>query len=82
MYRSINNAPIPIYPKNIQVTLSEENRLPPKYLSKLMNKNTTLNLNVASDFLNILTSSDVLTWFTTGEPITKRIKHLGLTKNH
>ena len=82
LYISINNVLIPIYPKNIQVTLSEQNRPPPKHLSKILNNNTSLNLNIASYFPNILTSPDVSTWFTTGEPITKTIKHLGITKHH
>ena len=47
-----------------------------------MNKNTLLNLDIASYFLNILASLDVLTWFTTGVPITKTIKHLGQKKHH
>ena len=49
-HRSTNNAPTQIYPKNIQVTLSEENRPPPKQLSRLENKNTLLNLNIAFYF--------------------------------
>ena len=47
-----------------------------------MNKNKLLNLNIASYFLNILASPDVLTWYTTGGPIHKPIKHLGLTRHH
>ena len=62
-YISTNNALTQIYPKNIQVTLSELNRPPPKHLSRLVNKNTLLNLNIA--FFYILASPDVLTWFTT-----------------
>ena len=81
IYIFINNAPIPIYPQNIQVLLSEQNQPPPKHLSKLVNNNTTLNLNIISYFLNILDSPDVSTWYTTGGPITKTIKHLGLTKH-
>ena len=64
-YRSTNNASTPIYPKRIQVTLPEENRPPPKHLSRLVNKSILLNLNIAFYFLNILASSDVLTWLTT-----------------
>ena len=41
-----NNARILIYPKNIQFTLSEQNRPPPNKLSKLVNDNTTINLNI------------------------------------
>ena len=80
-YRPIKNAPIPIYPKNIQVTLSERNRPLPNYLYKLVDNNTTVNLNISYYFLNILASPDVLTWLITGGPITKTIKHLGLTKH-
>ena len=47
-----------------------------------MNNNTTLNLNIASYFLNILAYLDELTWNTTGGTITKTINHLGLTKHH
>ena len=47
-----------------------------------MNKDTILNLNIASYFLNILASPDVSTWSTTCGPINKTIKHLGLTRNH
>ena len=82
VYRSINNVPIPVYPKKIQVTFSEENRSPPTHLSKNLNKKTTLNLNITSYFLYILASPDVLTCLTTGTLITKTIKYLGLTKYH
>ena len=66
----------------MQVTFSEEKRPSPQHLSKLVNKNTILNLNIASYFLNILASPDVSTWSTTGGPINKTIKHLGLTRHH
>ena len=46
-----------------------------------MNNDTTLNLKIASYFLNVLYSPDILTWFTTCGPITKTIKHLVLTKH-
>ena len=82
LYISINNAPIPIYWKRMQVTFSEQNRPPPKHLSKIVNNNTTMNLNIASYFLNVLASPDISTWFTTGGPITKTIKNLGLTRHH
>ena len=72
LYRSINNSPIPIYPKKIQVTLSEENRPPPKHMYKLLNKNTSLNLNIASYFLRILASPYLSTWFATVGPIKKQ----------
>ena len=80
--KSTNNVPTPIYPQKIQVPLSEEKRPSPQHLSKLVNKNTILNLNIASYFLNILASPDVLTWSTTGGTINKTIKHLGLTRHH
>ena len=54
----------------------------PKHLSKLVNKNTSLNLNIASYFLNILASPYVSIWSTTCGPINKTIKNLGLTRNH
>ena len=41
-----------------------------------------MSLNIASYFLNILAYPDVSTWFTTGGPIPKTTKHLGLTKHH
>ena len=69
------------FPKNIQVTLSEQNLPPPNKLSILVNNNTNINLEIASYFLDILASPDVLTWFATGGPITKTIKHLGITKH-
>ena len=46
-----------------------------------MNNKTTMNLNIASYFLNILLSSDILTWVATDGHIKKTIKHLGLTKH-
>ena len=69
-------------PQNINFPLSEEKRPSPQHLSKLVNKNTFLNLNIASYFLNILASPDISTWSTTGGPINKTIKHLGLTTHH
>ena len=69
LYRSINNAPIQINPQNIQVKSSEQNIPQSKHLSKFVNNNITLNLNIDSYFLNILASLDVSTWFTTGGPI-------------
>ena len=74
--------PITIYPKNIEISLIDQKQPPPKHMFKLMNNNTTLNLNIASYFINILDSSNVLTWYTTGGPITKTINHIGITKNH
>ena len=47
-----------------------------------MNKNTILNLNIASYFINILASPDLSTWSTTGGAINKTIKHPGLARNH
>ena len=72
----------PIYLKKIPVKLSEQNGPPPKKLSKLDNSSTNTNRNIASYFINIFVSPNVLTWFTTGGPITKTLKHLGLTKHH
>ena len=62
--------------------MSDEKGLSPQNLSKLLNKNTILNLNIASYFINTLAYPDVLTWSTTGRPINKTIKHLGLTGHH
>ena len=62
--------------------MSEQNRPPPKHLSMLVNNNTTLNLNIASYFLNILASPDESTWNTTGGTITIPINCLGLTTHH
>ena len=81
-HRPTKNAPTPIYIQKIQVTLSEEKSPSPQHLSKLVKKNTILNLNIASYFLNILASPDVSTWSTTGGPINKTIKHLGLNRQH
>ena len=64
------------------MTLSEQNRTPPKHLSKFENNNTNPNLKIAYYFLNILAYPGVLTWFTTGGPIKKTINILGLTKHH
>ena len=69
LYISINNAMITIYPQNIQVKLSEENRPPTKHLSKIVKNNTIINLNTVSYFFNILASPYASTWFTTGGPI-------------
>ena len=80
--KSTNNVPTSIYPQKIQVTLSEEKKPSPQHLSKLVNKNTLLNLNIASYFLNILALPDVLTWSTTAGPRNKRINRLGLTRYH
>ena len=77
-YRSTYNVPTPIYPPKIQVPFSEERRPSPQHFSKLVNKNTWLNLKIASYFLNILASPDLSTWSTTGGPINKTIKYFGL----
>ena len=66
LYRSINNVLSPIYPQNTRVKSSEQNRLPPEHLYKLVNNITTINLNSASYFLNILAYPDVLICYTTG----------------
>ena len=47
-----------------------------------MNNNKTLNLNIASYFLNVLASPDESTWSTKGGPINKTIEHLRLSRNH
>ena len=62
-------------PKNIQVSFSEQNRPPQNVLSKLVNNKTTINLNTASYILDILDSPHVSEWYTTGGPITKKLKH-------
>ena len=69
-----------IPPKNLP--LSEEKSPSPQHLSKLVNKNTILNLNIAYYFLNILASPDEFTWSTTGVPVHKTIKHICLTRQH
>ena len=43
-----------------------------------MNNNITLNLNIASYYLNHLASPDISTWHTGGGPITQTTKNLGL----
>ena len=69
-----------ISPKKLP--LLEEKIPSPKHYSKLVNKNKLLNLNIASYFLNILASPNVLTWSTTGGPKNKTIKNIGLTRHH
>ena len=60
-----------------------EEKIPtPQHLSKLVNNNKTLNLNIASYFLNVLASPDESTWPTKGGPINKTIEHIGLTRHH
>ena len=78
--KSSTNQPTSIYPQKI--LLLEEKSPSPQHFSKLVNKNAILNLNIASYFLNILASPDVSTWSTTGGPINKTIKNLGLTRKH
>ena len=51
-------------------------------MSKLVNNNKMLNLNIASYYLNVLASPDESTWSTTGGLIKKTTKHLGLTIHH
>ena len=68
-------------PKKYKLHYQKKNTVT-KYLSKLVNKNTLLNLKITSDFLNILASPYVLTWYTIGGTINKTIKHLGLTRYH
>ena len=81
LYRYINNAPIPIYPKKILVTLSEKNVFHRNIRLNFWIITRIFNLNIVCYFLNILASQDVLTGFTSGGPITKTIKNLGLTKH-
>ena len=69
-------------PKKYKFHCQKKKRPPPQHLSKLVNSNILLNLNIAYFFLNILDSSDVSTWSTTGGPINKTIKNLGLTRHH
>ena len=64
-YRSTNTAATPIYSKNNQVTILEESIPPPKHLYRLLDKNISLNLNIAFYFLNILALPDVLKCLTT-----------------
>ena len=80
--KSTNNVPTPIYPQKIQAPLSEGKRPSPQHLSKLVNKNTLLNLNITSYFLNILASPDVSTCSTKCGPINKTINLLSLTRNN
>ena len=79
--KSSTNQPTLIYSKK-KLPVLEERSTTPQHLSKLVNKNTILNLNIASYFLNILASPDESTWSTTGGPINKTIKHIGLTRHH
>ena len=79
--KPIKKTPIQIYSKDIEVSLINQKQPSPKHMIKLANNNTTLNLNITSYFLNILTSPDESTWNTIGGPITKK-NHLGLTKHH
>ena len=60
----------------------EEKSPTPQHFSKFVNNITILNLNIASYFLNILASPDESTRSTTGGPINKTIKHLGLNRHH
>ena len=60
----------------------EEKSPTPQHLSKLVNNNKILNLNIACYFLNVLASPDESTWSTKGGPINKTIEHLGLTRHH
>ena len=60
----------------------EEKSPTPQHLSKLVNNNKILNLNIASYDLNVLASLYESTWSTTGGPINKTIEHLGRTRHH
>ena len=65
-----------------QIPLLEEKIPTPQHLSKLVNNNKILNLNIACYFLNVLASPDESTWSTKGGPINKTIEHIGLTRHH
>ena len=75
LYRSINNA-------RFKLHFQEKPDRHQNIRLKLVNNNTTLNLNTTSYFINILAPPYVSTWFATGGHIKKTIKHIGLTKNH
>ena len=79
--KSSTNQPTSIYPKK-KLPLLEEKSTSPQHFSKLVNKNTILNLNIASYFLNILASPDESTWSTKGGNINKTIEHLRLSRHH
>ena len=81
MNKSTKNVPTPIYPPK-QNSIVRRKSPSPQHLFKLVNKNTILNLNIASYFINILASPDESTWSTTCGPIHKTIKHLCLTRNN
>ena len=69
--KSSPNELTPIHTKK-KIPLLEEKSPTPQHLSKLVNNNTILNLNIASYFLNILASPGASTWSTTGGPILKK----------
>ena len=75
-------------PELTQISLQKkppllEEKIPtPQHLVKLVNNNKTLNLNIASYFLNVLASPDESTWSTKGGPINKTIENLGLSRHH
>ena len=79
--KSTNNVPTPIYPQKIKVPLSEEKRPSPQHLSKLVNKNILLNLNIAYFFkyISLTICIDMVHHRWTYKKI---IKHLGLTRRH
>ena len=47
-----------------------------------MNNKTYLELNISSYCPNQLSSTDILTWHTTNEPINQKFKNIGINKNH
>ena len=65
-----------------KLPLLEEKIPTPQHLSKLVNNNKTLNLNIDAYFLNVLGSPDESTWSTKGGPINKTIEHLRLSRHH
>ena len=69
-----------ISPKKLP--LLEEKSPTPQHLSKLVNNNKTLNLNIAANFLNVLCSPNKSTWSTKGGPINKTVEHLRVSRHH
>ena len=47
-----------------------------------MNNNIALNFNIASNYLNSLSSPDIPTWHTACGPTTRTIKKIGINKHN
>ena len=62
----------PMYPPK-KLPLLEEKSPAPQHFYKIVNNNKTINLNIASYFLNVLASPDESTWSTKGGTINKTI---------